>query len=400
MKKLSIILYLIMYSLLMKNGETFPQIQTEAFKFLTDSGKIVFSINEKDIYTMNEDGTGFQKITHHPGNHTGPAWSPSGEKIAFYDQINNNSASEYIMNADGSNIKRLTFDTNVIDSPPCWTSDGKIIFAREYPLVNSKTEIWMVDSSGSNLHKIVEDGSYPDCSYDGTKIVYPVYSDGDGEIWINNIEGTDPVKITDNQSQEWLPAWSPVTDQIVFQSDRDGNHEIYIMNIDGSNIRRLTNNSFYDGYPRWSPDGSQIVFESLRDGHYEIYKMDTTGLNQERLTVTNGNAFQPDWGTISITGIDDQEITKQLPKSFRLFQNYPNPFNPNTKIKYSIPGKSFVSLKVFGLLANEITTLVNEEKSAGNYEVQFNGLELPSGVYFYKLQTDDFIQTKKMILLK
>lgn len=85
---------------------------------------------------------------------------------------------------------------------------------------------------------------------------------------------------------------------------------------------------------------------------------------------------------------------------FKLAQNYPNPFNPSTTIKYSIPSSEFVTLKVYDILGNEVSTLVNEEKPAGNYEVNFNALNLPSGAYFYRLQTGSLVETKKMILLK
>jgi hypothetical protein len=92
---------------------------------------------------------------------------------------------------------------------------------------------------------------------------------------------------------------------------------------------------------------------------------------------------------------------------YEVFQNYPNPFNPSTTIKYQIPELNFVTLKIYDVLGNEITALgneitalVNEEKSIGNYEVEFNATGLPSGIYFYQLKAGDFIQTKKMILLK
>ncbi len=92
------------------------------------------------------------------------------------------------------------------------------------------------------------------------------------------------------------------------------------------------------------------------------------------------------------------------PVSFSLEQNYPNPFNPSfnpsTKISYSIPEKSFVTLKVFDPLGSLVTELVQEEKEAGRYEIDFNASELSSGVYFYKIEAGDFLQTKKMILLR
>jgi hypothetical protein len=88
------------------------------------------------------------------------------------------------------------------------------------------------------------------------------------------------------------------------------------------------------------------------------------------------------------------------PDNYFLEQNFPNPFNPTTKISFSIPKLSSVTLKVYDVLGNEIETLVNEEKPVGTYELTWNAANLPSGVYFYQIRADNFIQTKKMILLK
>ena len=97
------------------------------------------------------------------------------------------------------------------------------------------------------------------------------------------------------------------------------------------------------------------------------------------------------------TGIED-EMT--LPVSYKLYQNYPNPFNNSTVIKYSIPQEGIVTLKVYNLLGEEVAKLVNDIKQTGNYETSFDATGLPSGIYFYRLRTGDFIDTKKMILLK
>ena len=85
---------------------------------------------------------------------------------------------------------------------------------------------------------------------------------------------------------------------------------------------------------------------------------------------------------------------------YRLYQNFPNPFNPTTTIKFLIPELSFITLKVYDVLGIEIIALVNEEKSAGSYEIEFNASALSSGVYFYRLQAGDFVETKKMVLLR
>jgi hypothetical protein len=85
---------------------------------------------------------------------------------------------------------------------------------------------------------------------------------------------------------------------------------------------------------------------------------------------------------------------------YALYQNYPNPYNPYTKIKYEIPQESNVSIKIYDVIGNEITTLVNENKQPGSYEIEFNAASLPTGVYFYRIKAGNFVQTKKMLLMK
>ena len=117
--------------------------------------------------------------------------------------------------------------------------------------------------------------------------------------------------------------------------------------------------------------------------------------------------------TIEFLITDNKSIyqTKQfilqysVPTEYKLEQNYPNPFNPATKIRYSIPQeargeKREVSLIVYDILGNKVVTLVNEQKEAGYYEVDFNASQFASGVYIYSLQTGNFISTKKMLLIK
>jgi len=98
--------------------------------------------------------------------------------------------------------------------------------------------------------------------------------------------------------------------------------------------------------------------------------------------------------------ITNVETEIDLPLSFSLSQNFPNPFNPTTSIKYSLPEQQFVSLKIFDILGREVATLVNENKPAGNYEVNFDASNLSSGVYFYQLRAGSFTETKKLILMK
>ena len=112
---------------------------------------------------------------------------------------------------------------------------------------------------------------------------------------------------------------------------------------------------------------------------------------------------------LQAVSVDDEE--PNTPYSVALEQNYPNPFNPTTKIIFTIPPQQnpllggdyrggLTTLKVYDVLGNEVATLVNEEKSAGSYELEFDGSDLISGIYFYRFQAGDFVETKKMVLMK
>ena len=103
---------------------------------------------------------------------------------------------------------------------------------------------------------------------------------------------------------------------------------------------------------------------------------------------------------LSFSGPSDVKQINTLPQDFNLSQNFPNPFNPSTKIEYSIPEASFVQLKVYDILGNEVATLVNEEQSAGTYRADFSGAELSSGMYIAKLQAGNYTKTIKMSLMK
>ena len=101
---------------------------------------------------------------------------------------------------------------------------------------------------------------------------------------------------------------------------------------------------------------------------------------------------------LEATGLS--EINELNPSSFSLEQNYPNPFNPSTTIKYSIPETEFVSLKLFDVIGNEVAILVDGMKSAATYRINFSAEELTSGIYFYVLKAGDYINSKKLIIMK
>lgn len=102
---------------------------------------------------------------------------------------------------------------------------------------------------------------------------------------------------------------------------------------------------------------------------------------------------------MSLTGIEPS-VNSQIPKEFNLEQNYPNPFNPVTKINFDVPKSGLVTLKVYDILGKEIAVLVNENKNPGSYSVDFDGYSFSTGMYFYRLESNGFISTKKMMLIK
>jgi len=111
---------------------------------------------------------------------------------------------------------------------------------------------------------------------------------------------------------------------------------------------------------------------------------------------------------IRILHVSNTQESPVTPDNFNLYQNFPNPFNPTTKIQFTIPSITLrhaqsdvpVTLKVYDVLGNEVTTLVDEEKVSGSYQVDFNGTGLTSGIYFYRIEAGNYTETKKMVLLR
>ncbi|MGB5896471.1 MAG: T9SS type A sorting domain-containing protein, partial [Ignavibacteriaceae bacterium] len=125
--------------------------------------------------------------------------------------------------------------------------------------------------------------------------------------------------------------------------------------------------------------------------------------------VAYNNKIYPVWTRSDLFGrnimmavIDNTTEVEDVdqPASFRLYQNYPNPFNPTTKITYSIPQRSLVLLKVYDVLGNEVATLVDEVKPVGEYEIEFEASELTSGIYLYRLEAPNYVESHKMVLIK
>ena len=206
-------------------------------------------------------------------------------------------------------------------------------------------------------------------------------------------------------TEEWYPVIKSKDDGNTFTQLNNGlpytSHgrqlilkpEIFIALINDNNSNRIFY-SFNEG-ENWSP----FNLSGLNTAVISVYLDD----NQTLYACTNSGIYVYT-GPLSV----EDKISQT---DFSLSQNFPNPFNPSTNIQYAISSRQFVTLKVFDVLGKEVATLVNEEKPAGSYEVEFNlpagrqgtasGIKNPaSGIYFYQLKAGDFIETKKMVLLK
>jgi len=302
MYKLVLITTLTMALIACGGGTDDDEIQSSAKTNLTSDDKI----------WLNDE---------HPNS--SPKWSPDGNNIAFVSNRDGQSQI-FVMNSDGTNEIPLT-DNDAQNYQPSWSPDGtKIVFLSNRDDPNRAiddyfpAEIYIMNSDGSNQIRLTNNDFHdyePSLSPDGTKIVFasdrydynPTYPIGG--IYIMDSDGSNENTIINSyESEEGYPSWSPDGTKIVFSaySSYKEVSDIYTMNIDGNNLIHLTNNEgsdervhpwhIGDMMPSWSPDGTKIAFSSDRDYNGEIYIMDIDGSNQKNITnTTNFDESDPSW---------------------------------------------------------------------------------------------------------
>lgn len=261
-------------------------------------GQIIFSSsrggNPLDIYLMNEDGSNIRRLTDAPGFNEFAKVSHDGRKVVF-QSTRTGIYQVYIMDIDGRNVRQLTNNCASTAWPSWSPDDTRIVFDCDHHLA-------FINSDGSGFVKTDIVGSAPDWSPDGTKIAFVRWmgSDGDWEIFSANTDGSHEVRLTHTPNAEWLPAWSPDGSKIAFCYSEGLPCPVYVMNGDGSNRTRLADaTSITTSGPRWAPDGQRIVFVSDRDGNKEIYAMNSDGSNQTRLTNDPARDDSPFWFAVS-----------------------------------------------------------------------------------------------------
>ena len=263
------------------------------------NGKIAF-VDGNSLYTINADGSG-QLLLISDGMNQAPTWKPDGTKIAFGRRGNMDPAfAIHTINPDGSGIQKISTDPSN-DSEPTWSPDGsKIAFTNS---TGSTPEIAVMNADGSNRVNLTSNTAIdlnPVWSPDGTRIAFVSTRDFPGltgdistgfELYVMNADGSNQVRLTNNNFRDSDPSWSPDSTKITFGTNRDGNFEIYSMNSNGSNQINLTNNSSSDFDPVWSPDGNRIAFLSFRESvmniPQEIFQMNTDGSNPTRITTSS-----------------------------------------------------------------------------------------------------------------
>ncbi len=190
-----------------------------------------------------------------------------------------------------------------------------------------------------------------------------------------------------------------IKDRYVMKTTNGGQSWFSILNGSNCNeVKTMATNTIYSGSYKSTNGGVNWTLfntkvQSINSVHY---------INENTGIIVGGNGAgilrTTDGGEI-ITSVVPISLS-ETPNTISLHQNYPNPFNPSTKINFDLRNSAFAMLRVYDITGREVKTLVNEKLTAGSYTYDFNASELPSGVYFYQLQTDGFVETKKMILLK
>jgi YD repeat-containing protein len=308
------------------------------------SSKVIFTSNRdgnRQVYSMNIDGSGLIRLTNNSYNDDHPRWSPNGTKILFQsdrdslppDPENPEPAKQdiYVMNADGTGQTRLTTDS-ADDCNAVWSPDGsKIIFQSRRNGLNY--QIFVMNPDGSNQANVSNSGAadyQPSWSPSGSKIAFASERDhADApSIYVMNVNGSSQTRLTFSSElvKDQEPEWSPDVTKIAFVSNRDGNKEIYSMNADGGNQLRLTTTLENEDSPHWSADGTKIVFRSERerdtyDPGQQLWTMNADGTNQSLIASNEFGDSSPSWGTT--TGNQSPIASSGGPYSGVIAQNVP-----------------------------------------------------------------------------
>lgn len=250
-----------------------------------------------EVYVMNPDGTDQTRLTFDPRVDQQPNISPNGQQIVFCSTRITDTNPEgdleiFVMDADGSNVTQLTFNgTGIFDAQPRWSPNGKrIVF---HSNVDGNFEIYVIDSDGSNLTRVTDYSGvdqFPEWSPNGKQLVIR----RDTDIYLIDLNGANPIRLTHEAPLNQMASFSPNGKRIAFMSSRDGYCSVYVMNSDGSDPRNLTPkpdgvpaNQYCSRAPAWGRNGQKIYFSSFRPEtnlFENIFVMNSDGGDVTQLT--------------------------------------------------------------------------------------------------------------------
>jgi Tol biopolymer transport system component len=245
--------------------------------------QIAFWTPYEVILAINADGTNLRTVTTGPHDQN-PVWSPDARKLAFQSSRNQpNDLDIYVVNWDGSGLQRLTGGP-ANDRDPAWSPDGrKIAFARD-----GNTYVMNADGSGVTQLSMAGLDSHASWSPDGSRIVFESARSGVNAIHVMNADGSNVIQLTSDSANDFSPSWSPDGRMIAFHRHVTSGYGwpfVYVMNADGSGLRRLAGG----GGPVWSPDSRRVLFELF--GMTSMFA-DGTGLKRM------GSGFSPSWSPV------------------------------------------------------------------------------------------------------
>ena len=279
--------------------------------------KILFTSTRdgnREVYTMNPDGSEQVRLTQHPGNDLQAVWSPTGEKILFISD-RGGERDLYLMHPDGTNVRRVfKRKTKIYRTNPTWSPDSKHIAYVNAKLGNLNADIHIVPL-GEQEDEHIANGWYPAWSPDGTEIAYSVDQPFASQLTFINVQTRAQEQPLPKKALIWQydPSWSAVGDSLAFTGnkhlippilERDlqrawkDKQTIYIVNRDGSGLKQLIDEAGpYAQYPALSPNGEEVLYTQSINGEHQVFKLDINSGAQTQLTHiswnTGGDWFDP-----------------------------------------------------------------------------------------------------------
>lgn len=294
-----------------KSGEATPITDNRSSdvhpRWSPDMKKIVYisdQAGDMEINVADPNGESIIRLTHNGGDDRFPRWSPDGKRLAFISE-QEGAPEVYLMGADGGRATRIT-SNQTQDILGDWSPNGEwLVYFSEGTLNGPPEErgLWLRNPDGVNLVQLTSGNDRdPVWSPDGKYIAFVRWDGGNADLFVLGKlakgtwqDGLEITRLTQHESDDLSPNWSPDARSIAFVSFRDGSAEIYSMRVDGSKQRRLTKNEADDLTPDWSSDGRRIAFVSSLYGQSEIFVMNSDGSQQRRLTNNTAEDFSPNW---------------------------------------------------------------------------------------------------------